>query len=102
MNDVLWLEAVEFFDDDVVLNQELTVFLLLAVSVEIPTWGYGVFVEGTENWLFDVVGDGHVIFDGVQSSQYEVKYADLVNFKQGSQSIFGCFDRLVWDGTKGR
>lgn len=73
MNDVLWLEAVEFFDDDVVLDEQLTVFLLLAVSIEIPTWGYGVFVEVTEDWLFDVVWDGHVIFDGVQTSEHEVE-----------------------------
>ena len=71
------MKTVELFDDELVFDEKLTVFLVRTGPVEIPTWGHGVFVEGTEDRLFDSVGDGHVILDGVQGSEYEVKYANL-------------------------
>ena len=64
--DLLWLEAVELFDNDVIFYEELAVFLVWTAPVESPTWGYGVYMEGAENRLLDFVGDGHVILDGVQ------------------------------------
>ena len=79
--DVLWLEAVQLFDDRVVFHKEPTVFLVWTVPVERPAWGDGVFVERAEEGLFDWIRDGHVILNRVQPSQYEVKQTDLVNFK---------------------
>lgn len=78
--DVLWLQAVQLFDNDVEFHEELAVFLVRTTPVEIPAWGYGVFVERAKDRLFDWVGYSHVILDGVQPSQYEVKYANLVKF----------------------
>lgn len=40
-----------------------------------------MYVERAKDWLFDFIGYGHVIFDGVQPSQYEIEYAYLGNFK---------------------
>ena len=78
-NDVLWLETVELFYDNVVFYEELTVFFFWTTPVERPAWGDSVYVEGAEDWLFDFVGDCHVILDCVQTPQHEVKYANLTN-----------------------
>ena len=51
--DVLWFEAVQFLDDDVVFHEELTVLLAGTTPVERPTWGDGVFVERAKDRLFD-------------------------------------------------
>lgn len=78
--DVLRSETVKLFDNDIVFYEELTVFLIWTATVEGPAWSYGVLVEGTEDWLFDFVRDRHVIFDSVQTSQHEIKYANLYEF----------------------
>ena len=75
------MEAVELFHYDVVFDKDLTVSLVWIAPVESPAWGDCVFVEGAKDWLFDLVGDGHIILDGVQPPQHEVKYADLTNFE---------------------
>lgn len=36
-----------------------------------------MLVEGAQDGLLDFIRDGHVIFDGVQSTQNEVEYAYL-------------------------
>lgn len=74
-------QPVELFDDNIVFDEKQTVFLVRTGPVEIPTRGDGVFVEGTEDWLLDFVGDGHVVLDGVQPPQYEVKDTDLTDSK---------------------
>ena len=63
---VLWLQAVQLFDHDVVFHEKLAVFLAWTTSVERPAWGDSVLVERTKDWLFDLIRYGHVILDGVQ------------------------------------
>ena len=75
--DVLWSETVQLFNDDIVLDEELTVFLVWTAPVELPSWSDGIYVERAKDWLFGLVGYSHVIFHGIQPPQYEVKYANL-------------------------
>ena len=71
--DVLWLQAVQLFDNDVEFHEELAVFFVRTAPVESPARGDGMFMERAKDRLFDRVGYGHVILNGVQPSQYEVK-----------------------------
>jgi len=52
-DNVLWFEAVQFLNNDVVFHEELTVLLVGTTPVEGPTWGDAMFVERTKDWLFD-------------------------------------------------
>lgn len=87
--DVLWFKTVQLFDNDVVLDEELTVFLVWTAPVEFPSGSDGMFVEGAKDWLFDLVGYGHIIFYGIQPPQYEVKYTNL----SIGVSVFCCLGR---------
>ena len=91
--DVLWLKKIHFLDYDVVFHEELTVFLIRTTPVECPAGGNGMNVERTEDGLFDWIRDGHVILNRVQSPQYEVKQANLVNFKIWLWLAFLLLDR---------
>ena len=71
--DVLWLQTVHLFDNDVELHKKLTVFLVRTASVVCPARGDGVFVERAEDGLLDMIRDGHVILNRIQPPQYEVK-----------------------------
>lgn len=70
---------VQLFDNDVEFDEQLAVFLIRTTAVKVPAWGDGVFVERAKDGLFDVIRYGHVIFNGVQPPQHEVKYANLGN-----------------------
>lgn len=95
--DILLLKEVQLFGDDIEFHEELTVFLVRTTPVERPAWGDDVFVERAKDGLFDLIRDGHVVLNGVQRSQYEVKYANLVNFKIRSSSTYRRFDH--WEGS---
>jgi hypothetical protein len=69
---------VNFFDDDVVVNENNAVFFIRPTSIEVPTGGDCLFMEGAEEGLFDMVGDGHVIFDGIKAAEDDVEYAYLI------------------------
>jgi len=71
--------VVQLLDNDVELDEQLAVFLIGTTTVKLPAWGDGVFVESAKDGLFDVIRYGHVIFDGVQPPQHEVKYTNLEN-----------------------
>ena len=87
---VPWREAVDFFNDDGVFDEELSIFFSRAGASVVPTWGDGVFVECAEDGLLDIVGDGHVIFNGVEASEDEVEETYL----GGGERHFRVF--LMW------
>ena len=70
-------ETVDFLDDSLVFDEKLPVFLGGAAIVVVPTWRDGVDMERTENGLLDVVWDGHVVLDGIETTQNEVEKTDL-------------------------
>jgi len=74
---VLGRESIYFIDDDVVLAEEWTIFLIRTVLGEVPARSYGEFVKFTEYGLFLFVRDSHVILDGVQTAQNEIVHANL-------------------------
>jgi hypothetical protein len=67
------LEPEQFLDDNMVLDQYGAIFFIGAIAVEIPTRSDGLFVEGTEEGLFDVVWDGHVILDRVEATENDIE-----------------------------
>jgi hypothetical protein len=48
----------------------------------VPAGSDGVDVEGTENRLFDVIWDGHVVLYGVKTTKDEVENANLRHDKK--------------------
>jgi len=67
------LEPEQFLDDDMVLDQNGAIFFLGTIAVEIPAGSDGLFVEGTEEGLFDIVWDGHVILDRVEATENDIE-----------------------------
>ena len=56
-----------------VVNKHDAVFLIRTIAVEVPTGGDGLLVERTKEGLFDVVRDGHVIFDGIEATEDDIE-----------------------------
>ena len=84
----LGFETVHFLDDGVIFNQKLSVLFVRAASGISPSGGDGLFVEGSEYGLFDVVGNGHVVFDGIQTTQDEIVHANLrQRWSAGSRAL---------------
>ena len=71
--DAPWVEQVNLFDDRVVLLKNNAVFFGGSATVEFSAGSDCFFMEGAENGLFDVVWNGHVVLDGVEPAQYDVK-----------------------------
>lgn len=74
---VLWLKHVKLLHDNVVLNKELAVLFVRAIVFKCPPGNDSLFVERAKKRLLDGVGDGHVIFNRVQSTEYEIEYTYL-------------------------
>ena len=70
-------EHAQLFDDIVVLDEQLAVALVWAAFSEGPAGRQSVFVEITQQRLHLFVGEGHVVFYGVQTSENEVVQAHL-------------------------
>ena len=65
---LLRTELVKFLHYGIIFDQQLAVFFLWPGAIERPTWCYGVNMESAENGLLDMVWNGHVIFNRVESS----------------------------------
>jgi hypothetical protein len=63
----------------VVVNENNAILFIRATSIEVPTGGDRLFMEGAEEGLFDIVRDGHVIFDGIKAAEDDVEYAYLIS-----------------------
>lgn len=66
-------ESEYLFDDNMVVDKHDTVLFIGTIAVKIPTGSNGLFVEGTEEGLFDIVRDGHVILDRVEAAKDNIE-----------------------------
>jgi hypothetical protein len=71
------LESQELVDHDVIVDEYDAVLLTRAIAVEIPARSDGLFVEGSEEGLFDIVKDGHVILDSIKAAKDNIEEAYL-------------------------
>jgi hypothetical protein len=60
-----------------VVNKRDTILLIGTTAFKIPAGSNGLFVEGTEEGLFDIVREGHVILDRVEAAKDNIEYAYL-------------------------
>ena len=56
-----------------VLDENGAILFVGTIAVKIPAGSDGLFVEGTEEGLFDIVRDGHVIFDRIEATEYDIE-----------------------------
>jgi len=56
-----------------VFNEHNAILLVGAITVKIPAGSDGLFVEGTEEGLFNIVRDGHVILDRVEAPEDDIE-----------------------------
>jgi hypothetical protein len=66
-------ESQELVDDDMIVDEHDTVLLIRATVVEIPARRDCLLVERSEEGLFDVVRDGHVILDGIKAAKDNIE-----------------------------
>jgi hypothetical protein len=57
----------------VVVNKHDAVFLVRTIAVEVPTGGDGLLVERAKEGLFNIVRDGHVIFDSIEAAEDDIE-----------------------------
>jgi hypothetical protein len=72
-NNILRDKTVDLFNDGVIFNEELPVLFLGATAVVCPARRYSMNMEGAEDRLLNMVGDCHIIFNGVESTEDEVE-----------------------------
>jgi hypothetical protein len=56
-----------------VLDENGAILFVGTIAVKIPAGSDGLFVEGTEKGLLDIVRDGHVILDRVEATEYDIE-----------------------------
>ena len=56
-----------------VLDENGAILFLGTTAVKIPAGSDGLFVEGTEEGLFDIVRDGHVILDRIEATEHDIE-----------------------------
>lgn len=71
------LQPQQLLHDLIILHQHDPILLLRPVPVERPSGRDRFLVERAQEGLFDVIGDGHVVFDGVEAAEDDVEEADL-------------------------
>jgi hypothetical protein len=71
------LESEELVDDDMIVDEYDAVLLIRSIAVEIPAGSDGLLVEGSEEGLFDIVRDGHVILDSIKAAKDNIEKAYL-------------------------
>jgi hypothetical protein len=71
------LESEELVDDNMIIDEHDAVLLIRSIAVEIPAGSHGLLMEGSEDGLFDVVRDGHVIFDSIKAAKDNIEEAYL-------------------------
>ena len=71
------LESEELVDDNMIVDEYDAVFLIRSIAIEIPAGSHGLLMEGSEDGLFDVVRDGHVILDSIKAAKDNIEEAYL-------------------------
>ena len=73
---VLGLDLLELGDNNVEVNTELAILLIRAVASEVPAVLLKDVVEVAKQGLLGVEGDGHVIFNCVETAQDQIEETD--------------------------
>jgi hypothetical protein len=71
------LESEELVDDNMIIDEHDAVLLVRSIAVEIPAGSHGLLMEGSEDGLFDIVRDGHVILDSIKAAKDNIEEAYL-------------------------
>jgi hypothetical protein len=71
------LEAEELVDDNMIIDEHDAVLLIRSTAAEIPAGSHSLLMEGSEDGLFDVVRDGHVILDSIKATKDNIEEAYL-------------------------
>jgi hypothetical protein len=71
------LESEKLVDDNMVIDEHDAVLFIRSTAVEIPAGSHGLLMEGSEDGLFDVVRDGHVILDSIKAAKDNIEEAYL-------------------------
>jgi hypothetical protein len=71
------LESEELVDDDMIVDEHDAVLLIGSIAIEIPAGSDGLLVERSEERLFDIVRDGHVILDSIKTAKDNIEEAYL-------------------------
>lgn len=71
------LEAEELVDDNMIIDEHDAIFLIRSTAAEIPAGSHGLLMERSEDGLFDVVRDGHVILDSIKAAKDNIEEAYL-------------------------
>jgi hypothetical protein len=71
------LESKKLVYDDMIVNEHNAVLLIGSIAVEIPAGSECLLVEGSQEGLFDVVRDGHVILDSIEAAKDNIEEAYL-------------------------
>lgn len=67
------LKSEELVDDYMIIDEHDAVFLIRSIAVEIPAGSHGFLMEGSEDGLFDVIRDGHVILDSIEAAKDNIE-----------------------------
>jgi hypothetical protein len=73
----LGLESEELVDDNMIIDEHDAVLLIRSTAAEIPAGSHGLLMEGSEDGLFDVVRDGHVILDSIEAAKDYIEETNL-------------------------
>jgi hypothetical protein len=71
------VQSEELLDDDMVVNKHNAILFIRPIAVEVPTWRDRLLMESSEEGLFDIIWDGHVILDGIEAAEDNVEEAYL-------------------------
>jgi hypothetical protein len=71
------LESEKLVDDNMVIDEHDAVLFIRSTAVEIPAGSHGLLMEGSEDGLFDVVRNGHVILDSIKAAKDNIEEAYL-------------------------
>lgn len=86
------IQPLEFFNDNLELYQQCSVFLVGSVSVKVPARLFQLVVKVIQQGKLDRVGNRHVVLDGIESSKHKVENADLkvqsrISGSQGGRNV---------------
>jgi hypothetical protein len=71
------LESEELIDDNMIIDEHDAVLLIRSIAAEIPAGSHGLLMEGSEDGLFDVIRDGHVILNSIEAAKDNIEEAYL-------------------------
>lgn len=77
MSNLQWVKVAHLRNNIIKLDKKLAVLLIGTASVKCPTLERELFVKGSENGLFNVVRECHIVLNGIQTPKNEIEQAYL-------------------------